>query len=135
MTLTKKIYNIKKITNKNINKNKKRHGGKMNQEEKKPINMVGKGVELQINRAFIASSAKKKCKTKTCLVLTGKILTGKLITGETIYLSLDGENLPLKNDIVARIEKQQIGIEYAVPGDEIGICLTNTRLSQLKAFL
>ncbi|MEK7497240.1 MAG: hypothetical protein AAB657_05085 [Patescibacteria group bacterium] len=93
--------------------------------------IAGDGFALKVTRIFSSSKAKDKGGTKHGTVLLVKVTNGTIRVGQQIRI-LAGAII---TDFIARIEKDRVKIESAEVGDEVGICLSTSRLRQFNCLL
>jgi len=92
----------------------------------------GKHTQFSANITGIctASSAKDKCPTKHCTVLLVKVIEGHLTLHQSIDIFIDGMGVR-KADLVMRIERQDYSVGDAITGDEVGLCLYESDITDL----
>ncbi len=96
------------------------------------IKITGKGLVMEVDRFFGSSQAKKELKTPGTII-TGRVIEGKAVPGETILIEFhNGKTIV---DKIKCIEKNKARIPYAVPLEEIGVCLEKTDTKKIKEII
>lgn len=93
--------------------------------------LVGAGVTGKVTTVLYSSGAVKKCATKHCTVVFVQIETGKLAVGETIKIGNINHANQLIEDEVSFIELEGNPVKYATPGQDVGVCLKNSKTTTL----
>ncbi len=93
--------------------------------------IAGDGFVLEVTRIFSSSKAKDRCNTKHGTIMLVKVTDGIVNVGQQIKI-LAG---PIITDNIIRIEKDGVEVESAKTGDDVGICLSDSRLRQFNDLL
>lgn len=90
----------------------------------------GEGLSAEVDKFFYSSSARRKNPLSRGLIAVGRILHGKIIPGEKVEIFLP--NGTKMDDCISRVEVNKERRGFASKGEEVGICFTDLRLSDIE---